>query len=100
MARPLAKETQQLERLEGAMLCLVSAVDFAGIVAVRIALMGNRLSPRYDELVRGAEQQLGELVDLLDDAHVALREELAVLQAERTAKTGGEKLEVGTLGTR
>ena len=89
MARPTRREGEQLARLEGAMFAISSAQDTCGLLAVRVRQMRHRLERRWAELGQGAAVQLGDLVDDLEQARSALREELAVLQAERSARNRG-----------
>lgn len=84
--RPCSSETDELERLEGAHCRLASALECAGILAVRIRQVERRAPAELLKAIRPAQDELGTLVDKLDAAHSLLQQLLDERQSRRAER--------------
>jgi len=90
MSRPSRIEQRRLERLEGISGLLVSAMQSASILSLRLRQIGRR-APELASWLELANRELAELVDRCDDAHELVKAQLQAEQRLRTATNGGQR---------
>jgi hypothetical protein len=76
--------------LEGASMQLYSALQSAGLLAVRLRQIQRR-APGLLDILRPADEEIARLVDACDRAHQLIAGQLAADQATRSERDPGRK---------